>query len=185
MIRLDYIAGIDEAGRGPLAGPVVAAAVILHPDYPISGLKDSKKLSPKRRAILFEEIKSKAFAYGIGLASHEEIDAINILQATFLAMRRAVTALPVMPVLALVDGNQDPSLSCATQTIVQGDSKIPAISAASILAKVTRDRFMEQVDQQYPGFGFAQHKGYPTRLHRAAVAALGLTPLHRKSFRTC
>ncbi len=177
-----FIAGIDEAGRGPLAGPVVAAAVILDPDQCIVGLMDSKKLSEKKREILFAEIIKKAFAYGIGWASAEEIDEINILQATFLAMRRATQQLKIIPTLALVDGNQDPLLGCPTQTIVRGDSLIPAISAASILAKVTRDRWMQQLERQYPGYGFAQHKGYPTQAHKVAIQRLGLTIFHRKSF---
>lgn len=180
---IEIIAGIDEAGRGPLAGPVVAAAVILDPNQPIAGLMDSKLLSEKKREALFDEIIAKALAYGIGEASPEEIDAVNILQATFLAMRRAKQQLSIIPTLALVDGNQDPQLECPTQTIVRGDSLIPAISAASILAKVTRDRHMQQLDCQYLGYGFAQHKGYPTQSHKAAIARLGLTPVHRKSFR--
>ena len=177
------IAGVDEAGRGPLAGPVVAAAVILDPNQPIAGLMDSKQLSEKKREILFDEIIAKAFSYGIGWASAEEIDQVNILQATFLAMRRATQQLKVIPTLVLVDGNQDPRLECPTQTIVRGDSLVPAISAASILAKVTRDRWMQQLEQQYPGYGFAQHKGYPTPAHKAAIQRLGLTIFHRKSFR--
>lgn len=179
-----YIAGIDEAGRGPLAGPVVAAAVILDPHQPILGLQDSKKLSEKKREALFDEIIAKALSYGIAHASHTEIDEVNILQATFLAMRRAVLKLSIIPDLALVDGNQDPGLNCATQTIVQGDSLVPAISAASILAKVTRDRWMQQLDREYPGYGFATHKGYPTRAHKEAIARLGLSSVHRKSFRS-
>ena len=177
------IAGVDEAGRGPLAGPVVAAAVILDPNQPIAGLMDSKQLSEKKREILFDEIIAKAFSYGIGWASAEEIDQVNILQATFLAMRRATQQLKVIPTLVLVDGNQDPRLECPTQTIVRGDSLVPAISAASILAKVTRDRWMQQLEQQHPGYGFAQHKGYPTPAHKAAIQRLGLTIFHRKSFR--
>lgn len=177
------IVGIDEAGRGPLAGPVVAAAVILDTKHEIPGLADSKLISEKKRQFLYDEIIQKALAYGIGSASPEEIDEVNILQATFLAMRRAKQALRVTPTLALVDGNQDPMLGCPTQTIVQGDRLIPAISAASILAKVTRDRWMVELDQCYPGYGFFQHKGYPTRAHKEAIMCLGLTPVHRKSFR--
>lgn len=180
----DFIAGIDEAGRGPLAGPVVAAAVILDPQQPISGLADSKLLSEKKREALFDEIRVKALAYGIGWASPEEIDAVNILQATFLAMRRAKQQLKITPTLALVDGNQDPGLDCPTQTIVQGDRFVQVISAASILAKVTRDRWMQDLDQRYPGYGFAQHKGYPTAAHKKAILHLGLTDVHRKSFRS-
>ncbi|MBP9726840.1 MAG: ribonuclease HII [Gammaproteobacteria bacterium] len=183
-VQKQLIVGVDEAGRGPLAGPVVAAAVILDPNQPIVGLMDSKQLSEKKREILFDEIIAKAFSYGIGWASAEEIDEINILQATFLAMRRATQQLKVIPTLALVDGNQDPRLECPTQTIVRGDSLVPAISAASILAKVTRDRWMQELEQQYPGYGFAQHKGYPTRAHKAAIQRLGLTVFHRKSFRS-
>ena len=179
---MEIIVGIDEAGRGPLAGPVVAAAVILDPNQPIAGLMDSKLLSEKKREALFDEILVKALAYGIGRATPEEIDEVNILQATFLAMRRAKQQLSIAPTLALVDGNQDPQLDCPTQTIVRGDSLIPAISAASILAKVTRDRWMHQLESQYPGYGFAQHKGYPTRAHKEAIFRLGLTPVHRKSF---
>lgn len=180
--EIALVVGIDEAGRGPLAGPVVAAAVILHPQRVILGLKDSKKLSAKQRARLFEAIVAQAAAYGIGAATVLEIEALNILQATFLAMRRAVAALPVTPTFAWVDGNQDPGLICQTQCVIQGDQLVPAISAASILAKVTRDRWMEVQDARYPGYGFAQHKGYGTRQHYAAIAALGLTALHRKSF---
>ena len=183
-VKNDWVAGIDEAGRGPLAGPVVAAAVILDPQQPIAGLADSKLLSERKRELLFDEIISKALAYGIGSASPAEIDDVNILQATFLAMRRAIQQLSIKPTLALVDGNQDPKLGCPTQTIVQGDRLIPAISAASILAKVTRDRWMLELDQQYPGYGFAQHKGYPTLAHKEAILRLGLTIVHRKSFRS-
>jgi ribonuclease HII len=183
MMR-EVIVGLDEAGRGPLAGPVVAAAVILNPNQPIVGLMDSKVLSEKKREYLFAQIKDKALAHAIGFASAKEIDEINILQATFLAMRRAYQSLSFLPTLALVDGNQDPRLGCPTQTIVCGDSLIPAISAASILAKVTRDRHMIQLEQHYPGYGFAQHKGYPTRAHKAAILCLGLSKEHRKSFKS-
>ena len=179
-----WLVGVDEAGRGPLAGPVVAAAVILDPHQPILGLADSKLLSEKKREVLFDEIITKALAYGIGWATPEEIDDVNILQATFLAMRRAKQQLTIIPTLALVDGNQDPKLGCPTQTIVQGDRLIPSISAASIVAKVTRDRWMSALDQQYPGYGFAQHKGYPTLAHKTAILRLGLTVVHRKSFRS-
>lgn len=179
----EVIVGIDEAGRGPLAGPVVAAAVILDPNQPIEGLADSKLLSEKKRERLYDEIIQKALCYGIGFASVEEIDEINILQATFLAMRRAKDQLSIMPMLALVDGNQDPKLGCPTKTIIQGDRLIPAISAASILAKVTRDRWMLGLNQIYPGYGFAQHKGYPTAAHKQAIMSLGLSAAHRKSFK--
>lgn len=180
----ELVAGVDEAGRGPLAGPVVAAAVILNPNQPITGLADSKLLSEKKRDALFDVIIAQALGYGIGWASPEEIDTVNILQATFLAMRRAKQQLKISPSLVLVDGNQDPQLGCPTQMIIQGDRLIPAISAASILAKVTRDRWMLQLDQQYPGYGFAQHKGYPTRAHKEAILHLGLSAVHRKSFRS-
>ncbi len=180
----EIIVGIDEAGRGPLAGPVVAAAVILDPNKPIHGLMDSKVLSEKKRDSLFDAIIAHALAYGIGFAEAAEIDSINILQATFVAMRRAYQQLSLAPTLALVDGNQDPQLPCPTQAIVRGDSLIPAISAASILAKVTRDRHMVQLDQHYPGYGFAKHKGYPTREHKEMIARLGLSAEHRRSFRS-
>ncbi len=176
------IAGIDEAGRGPLAGPVVAAAVILNPEFIIEGLADSKQLTEKKREYLFELIKEKALAWSIGRAEAEEIDRINILQATFLAMQRAVAGLHIQPTLALVDGNQDPKLFCETKTIIGGDSLEPAISAASILAKVTRDREMRELDQQFPHYGFAKHKGYPTGAHLLALEKLGPCQIHRRSY---
>ncbi len=176
------IAGIDEAGRGPLAGPVIAAAVILDPQQPIDGLADSKKLTEKQRAALFDIIKQRALAWAIGRADVHEIDEINILQATFLAMRRAIDALQPQPILALVDGNQDPLLGCETKTIIDGDSLEPAISAASILAKVTRDREMLILDQQFPQYGFAKHKGYPTKHHFAALEQFGPCEIHRRSY---
>lgn len=179
----EIVAGIDEAGRGPLAGPVVAAAVILDSSKPIVGLADSKKLSEKKRELLFDVIIRQALSYGIGFASSIEIDTLNILQATFLAMRRAVEQLKIQPTLALVDGNQDPGLSCRTETIVQGDCTISAISAASILAKVTRDHWMQKLHEQYPAYGFAKHKGYPTNLHRDAIMRFGVISEHRRSFR--
>lgn len=176
------IAGVDEAGRGPLAGPVVAAAVILNSSDKIDGLMDSKQLTEKKRELLFAEIMQSAIAYGVGYASVAEIDEINILQASLLAMRRAVLQLTIEPTEVWVDGNQNPRLSYPTQLIVRGDQLIPAISAASIIAKVTRDRLMQQLDQEFPGYGFAQHKGYGTRQHLAALKEKGITPQHRRSF---
>ncbi|MEK7262002.1 MAG: ribonuclease HII [Pseudomonadota bacterium] len=176
------IAGVDEAGRGPLAGPVVAAAVILDPAKPIEGLADSKTLAPARREVLALQIRAQALAWALGTAGVEEIDRLNILQATLLAMRRAVEALPIYPELVLVDGNQPPALHCTVRTVVRGDATIPAISAASILAKVARDRTMAELDAVYPGYGFARHKGYPTAEHIQALGRLGATPEHRLSF---
>jgi ribonuclease HII len=176
------IAGVDEAGRGPLAGPVVAAAVILDPARPIRGLADSKTLAPARREVLALQIRAQALAWALGAAGVEEIDRLNILQATLLAMRRAVEALPIYPALVLVDGNQPPTLHCPVRTVVGGDAAIPAISAASILAKVARDRTMTELDVVYPGYGFARHKGYPTAEHIQALGRLGATPEHRLSF---
>ncbi len=175
-------AGVDEAGRGPLAGPVVAAAVILDPARPIHGLADSKVLAPARREALALQIRAQALAWALGEAGVEEIDRLNILQATLLAMRRAVEALPVYPALVLVDGNQPPALHCQVRTVVGGDATVPAISAASILAKVARDRTMTELDAVYPGYGFARHKGYPTAEHIQALWRLGATPEHRLSF---
>lgn len=180
--KIYWVAGVDEAGRGPLAGPVIAAAVILNPDKPILGLDDSKKLTEKQRERLFDIIQANALAWAIGRSEAEEIDRVNILQATFLAMQRAVSSLNIVPHLALVDGNQDPKLFCATKTIVNGDKLEPAISAASILAKVTRDREMAILDQQYPGYGFAKHKGYPTASHVLALENLGPCEIHRRSY---
>lgn len=176
------VAGVDEAGRGPLAGPVVAAAVILDPDRPVSGLRDSKQLSPSRRESLYEEITGKALAWAVGRAEAGEIDRINILQATLLAMQRAVDALQPAAEQALIDGNRCPRLSIPAQAIIKGDSKVAAISAASIIAKVTRDREMVELDLQYPGYGLAQHKGYPSKAHMEALEVLGLTPQHRRSY---
>lgn len=176
------LAGVDEAGRGPLAGDVVAAAVILDPDKPIEGLNDSKKLTEKRREILFEEITLRARSWCIARASVAEIDQLNILQASLLAMKRAVDGLSVVPEHVLVDGNKLPRWSYPAEAVVKGDSRVAAISAASILAKVTRDREMCQLDKQYPGYGFAGHKGYPTRVHLAALEQLGITPVHRTSY---
>ncbi len=177
------ICGVDEADRGPLAGPVCAAAVILPKGLEIEGLNDSKKLSEKRREALFDVIKEKALAYGIAFASHEEIDEINILQATFLAMKRAVEALEIKPDLALVDGNREPDLGgIPVKTIVKGDSLSANIAAASILAKVTRDRLMVAMDEEYPAYGFAIHKGYGTKAHYAALTEHGPCPIHRRTF---
>lgn len=177
------VAGLDEAGRGPLAGPVYAAAVILDPNDPIEGLNDSKKLSAKKREFLYDEIKKRALCYGVAFASEREIDKHNILQATFLAMRRAVDSLKLPPDLVLVDGNQDPILSCEhILTIVKGDAKSASIAAASILAKVERDRCLLALSQQYPEYGFAQHKGYPTAQHYKAILEHGMLDVHRKSF---
>lgn len=177
-----HVAGVDEVGRGPLAGPVVTAAVILDPEHPIAGLADSKALSEKRREALFDEIKTKAKAWAIGRAEVEEIDELNILQATMLAMQRAVAGLEIPPNHVLVDGNRCPDLPCSSEAIIKGDGKIPAISAASIIAKVTRDREMVIMDEEYPGYGLAGHKGYPTKAHIAALQKLGVTPIHRRSF---
>jgi ribonuclease HII len=176
------IAGVDEAGRGPLAGPVCAAAVILDPARPIPGLGDSKQLSPKRREALELAIQSRSLAWSVAWASAAEIDAINILQASLLAMARAVAALERRPDRVLVDGNRAPDCGCPVQTIIGGDALVPAIGAASILAKVARDRLMCRLDLDFPGYGFAAHKGYPTAVHRAALRRLGPCPEHRRSF---
>jgi len=176
------ICGVDEAGRGPLAGPVYAAAVILDPARPIAGLADSKKLSEKNRQRLALEIREKALAFGIASASVEEIDRINILQATLLAMSRAVAALPLQPVLALIDGNRCPALAIPARAIIGGDATEPAISAASILAKTARDAEMRQLHAVFPHYALDRHKGYDTALHRAALKAHGPAHFHRKSF---
>ena len=177
------ICGVDEAGRGPLAGPVCAAAVILPPDLEIEGLNDSKKLTDKRRRALYDVITEQALAYGIAFASEQEIDEFNILQATFLAMRRAVEQLKLQPELALVDGNREPDLGIIpVKTIIKGDSLSANIAAASILAKVTRDRFMEEQDALYPQYGFSVHKGYGTQAHYAALREHGPCPIHRRTF---
>lgn len=177
------ICGVDEAGRGPLAGPVCAAAVILPPDLELEGLNDSKKLSEKRREALYPLICEQALAYGIAFASEQEIDELNILQATFLAMRRAVGQLGLKPDLALVDGNREPDFGdIPVRTIIKGDSRSANIAAASILAKVTRDRFMLEQDAVYPQYGFAVHKGYGTQKHYAALREFGPCPIHRRSF---
>ncbi|MDU6412076.1 MAG: ribonuclease HII [Yersiniaceae bacterium] len=176
------IAGVDEVGRGPLVGAVVTAAVILDPARPIAGLADSKKLSEKRRLALFDEITEKALAWSLGRAEPEEIDELNILHATMLAMQRAVAGLAVTPDMVLIDGNRCPPLPMAAQAVVKGDSRVAEISAASILAKVTRDREMAELDQQFPDYGFAQHKGYPTAFHLERLAQFGATIHHRRSF---
>lgn len=180
MVR--HVCGVDEVGRGPLAGPVMAAAVILDPFNPIDGLNDSKKLSEKRREQLYMEIHAKALACCVGRAEVAEIDTINILQASLLAMRRAVEGLSIRPQHALVDGNQLPRLTCTAEAIVGGDGLVDCIGAASIVAKVTRDREMIALDAVYPGYGFARHKGYPTRMHLDVLAQQGITEIHRRSF---
>lgn len=177
-----FIAGVDEVGRGPLVGAVVTAAVILDPNQPIEGLADSKKLSEKRRLALAEEIKAKALCWSLGRAEPDEIDQLNILHATMLAMQRAVTGLRIQPDFVLVDGNRIPTLPMPAQAVVKGDSLVAEISAASILAKVARDQEMDELDKQFPEYGFAQHKGYPTKLHFEKLESLGVTPYHRKSF---
>ena len=176
------MAGVDEAGRGPLAGPVVAAAVILDDMRPIKGLADSKKLTARTRERLYDEIRAHALCCSIGEATVEEIDRLNILQATLLAMQRAVAGLRLKPVKVLIDGNRIPVLEVMAEAIVQGDAKVPAISAASILAKVHRDRWCEEIDAQYPAYGFAAHKGYGTAVHLQALREHGPTPWHRRSF---
>lgn len=176
------VAGVDEAGRGPLAGPVVAAAVILDERQPIVGLRDSKRLTAAKRAALAEEIRAKALAYCVAQASVEEIDELNILQATLLAMKRAVEGLRLRPGRVLVDGNRLPSLRVPAEAVVKGDDKVPAISAASILAKVRRDQWCEDIEVDIPGYAFAVHKGYPTADHLARLKALGPSEVHRRSF---
>ncbi len=175
-------AGVDEVGRGPLAGDVVAAAVILNPDNPIPGLRDSKKLSAIKRSALAKTIKEKSLAWAIARASVAEIDELNILQASLLAMYRAVSALDPQPGYVLVDGNRIPRWDYASEAVVKGDDRVPAISAASILAKVQRDAELLALDRQYPGYGFAAHKGYPTAVHLKALRERGGTPVHRRSF---
>lgn len=183
MTELWLVAGVDEVGRGPLAGPVVTAAVILDPNKPIVGLNDSKKLTEKRREQLEPIIKQNALSWSLGRAEPKEIDQINILQATLLAMKRAVEGLSIQPHHALVDGNQAPALTCPVTTIIKGDQSEPAIAAASILAKVARDREMLAMDELYPGYNFAKHKGYPTKLHQQALMELGPSAIHRLSFK--
>ncbi|EKL9961142.1 ribonuclease HII [Vibrio parahaemolyticus] len=177
------IAGVDEVGRGPLVGDVVTAAVILDPNNPIEGLNDSKKLSEKKRLALLPEIKEKALAWAVGRCSPEEIDELNILQATMVAMQRAISGLKVQPDLALIDGNRCPELPMDSQAVVKGDLRVAEISAASIIAKVVRDQEMEELDKQYPQFGFAKHKGYPTKAHFEAIEQHGVISEHRKSFK--
>ena len=179
---LNVICGVDEAGRGPLAGPVYAAAVILPPNLEIPGLTDSKKLSDKKRRELFPVIQEQAIAYGIGSATEQEIDEINILQATFLAMRRALAQLTVTPDLVLIDGNRETDFGLPVKTVVKGDSLSANIAAASVLAKVSRDDWMLEMAEQYPEYGFEIHKGYPTRAHYDALRAHGPCPIHRMSF---
>ena len=185
-MSLIWVCGVDEAGRGPLVGAVVAGAVVLDPNNPIEGLKDSKKLTTVRREYLYEQIMEKAKAWGVGEASPAEIDEINILQATMLAMRRAIedltTRLGAWPDKALIDGNRCPELPIAAEAIVKGDTKEPAISAASIVAKVTRDRQMQILHERHPEYGFAQHMGYPTEAHFAALKQYGACDQHRRSF---
>ncbi|ASI95714.1 MULTISPECIES: ribonuclease HII [Vibrio] len=177
------VAGVDEVGRGPLVGDVVTAAVILDPNNPIEGLNDSKKLSEKKRLALLPEIKEKALAWAVGRCSPEEIDELNILQATMVAMQRAIAGLKVQPDLALIDGNRCPELPMDSQAVVKGDLRVAEISAASIIAKVVRDQEMEELDKQHPQFGFAKHKGYPTKAHFEAIEQHGVISEHRKSFK--
>ena len=182
IVPAGLVCGIDEAGRGPLAGPVVAAAVILDPARPIPGLNDSKKLSEKKRLVLAELIRERAIAWAVAEASVEEIDRINILQASLLAMQRVVAGLVVQPISALVDGNRCPKLDIPAEAIIQGDGKIASIAAASILAKTVRDAGMRVLHAQYPQYGFDRHMGYPTAAHFKALEAHGASPVHRRSF---
>lgn len=183
MTANELICGVDEAGRGPLAGPVFAAAVILDPNQPISGLRDSKKLSALQRETLAQQIKTRALAWSIAACSEQEIDTLNILQATMLAMRRAIEGLNVKPALALIDGNRCPAnLSMCAEAVVGGDDKVAEISAASILAKTARDAALLALHEQYPHYAFDQHKGYPTALHLARLQEHGVSPVHRKSY---
>ncbi|WP_256351491.1 ribonuclease HII [Pseudomonas gingeri] len=178
----ELVAGVDEVGRGPLCGAVVTAAVILDPKRPILGLNDSKKLTEARREKLYDEIREKALSWCIARAEVEEIDELNILHATMLAMQRAVAGLHIQPRLAMIDGNRCPKLPMPAEAVVKGDSKVPAIAAASILAKVSRDREMAVFESIYPGYGIGGHKGYPTPVHLEALNRLGPTPIHRRSF---
>ncbi|MGJ7974909.1 ribonuclease HII [Providencia hangzhouensis] len=180
--KANLIAGVDEVGRGPLVGAVVTAAVILDPNNPITGLADSKKLTEKKREKLFDEIQEKALCWCIGRAEPEEIDNINILHATMLAMQRAVAGLSIIPEYVLIDGNRCPELPMPSQAVIKGDSLVQEISAASILAKVIRDREMVELDKAFPEYGFAKHKGYPTAYHLEKLAQYGATEFHRKSF---
>lgn len=179
----NLIAGVDEVGRGPLVGDVVTAAVILDPNNPIEGLNDSKKLSEKKRLALLPEIKQKALAWSVGRCSPHEIDELNILQATMVAMQRAVAGLELQPDFVLIDGNRCPQLPMQSQAVVKGDLRVAEISAASIIAKVVRDQEMEELDKQHPEFGFAKHKGYPTKAHFEAIEKHGVIDQHRKSFK--
>lgn len=181
-LGIENFCGVDEAGRGPLAGDVYAAAVILDPENPIEGLNDSKKLSPKKREVLYDEIREKAVSCYVATASVEEIDSLNILQATFLAMRRAVEGLSTPPSFALIDGNKNPNVSVPSRCLVKGDATSASIAAASILAKVERDRYMEELDRRYPQYQFAKHKGYGTKLHYEMLDAYGASPVHRMTF---
>lgn len=178
----EIVCGIDEAGRGPLAGPVYAAAVILPKGHIVEGVNDSKKISEKKRDFLFDKIIDECVCYSIGTATELEIDEINILQATFLAMQRAVAGLDIKPDIALVDGNKQPGLDIAEQTIVKGDSKSANIAAASIIAKVSRDRYMLEMAEKYPEYQFEKHKGYGTKLHYEMIEKYGISPIHRKTF---
>ena len=183
MSGYKVIAGVDEAGRGPLAGPVVAAAVVLPENFDVPGINDSKKLSEKKREALFPVIKSRAIAFGIGMAEHEEIDRINILQASLLAMKRAVEALKILPDYLLIDGKFTIDSIIDQRSVIKGDALSLSIAAASILAKVSRDRMMADLDLRYPEYGFSRHKGYPTKAHKEAILTHGPCPIHRKSFR--
>ncbi|WP_428772141.1 ribonuclease HII [Vibrio sp.] len=182
-VGYQLIAGVDEVGRGPLVGDVVTAAVILDPNQPIEGLTDSKKLSEKKRLALFPEIQAKALAWSVGRCSPAEIDELNILQATMVAMQRAIAGLSVQPDLALIDGNRTPQLAMDAHAVVKGDLRVAEISAASIIAKVVRDQEMNQLDALHPQYGFGQHKGYPTKAHFAAIEQYGVIEQHRKSFK--
>jgi ribonuclease HII len=180
--NVELLAGVDEVGRGPLAGPVVAAAVILDPEKPITGLKDSKKITPRKRERLSDEIKEKALSWSLGRAEVEEIDEINILKASLLAMKRAIESLSVEPKLVAADGQYSPDVVYEKIAIAKGDNLVPAISAASIIAKVARDNEMITFEETYPGYGFSSHKGYPTKQHMEALKKLGITEIHRRSF---
>lgn len=178
----EVICGVDEAGRGPLAGPVYAAAVILPKGHIVEGVNDSKKISEKKRELLFDKIISECVSYSVGIATEKEIDEINILQATFLAMRRAVDGLAIKPDIAFIDGNRKPGLDIEEQVIVKGDAKSANIAAASIIAKVSRDRYMLQMAEKYPQYQFEKHKGYGTKLHYEMIEKYGISPIHRKTF---
>jgi len=180
--KANIVAGVDEVGRGPLAGPVVTAAVILDEQNPIEGLTDSKKLTEQQREYLAQEIKEKAVAWSLGRAEVDEIDELNILQATLLAMQRAIERLSPQPEYVLVDGNRCPRFHCPAEAIIKGDLLVPMISAASIIAKVARDHEMQELDKQFPGYGLHRHKGYPTKAHIAALEKLGVTTIHRRSY---